>query len=589
MGGEILEGLAVQLHQSLTDNGLVLTVAALHVHHLGDGHTTGDPLLGGLGQVGDLGQVAGHTVLNQHGGVVAQGVAVVSVEVGGESAAAFVAQEVMLGGELAVVGSGGLPGLQVLGHQSGEQLLGLDEGNLHVAVGVTLQEQLLLDALGQDGEDSHGLLGQAVFDEGVLVLPGGQSAKLSGLLTGQQLVDLGDQHGELGNELHNALGDDGDAEVHAALGTGGHGIGNVVGDLSQGHLLGSHFLADQADVGLGLQGALQSHMRGGTAHDLDEVPVLLGGVGVTLNVADDLGVGLGGGVEAEGALDILVLQVAVDGLGAADDLDAGVVGSAVLSQNSGVGVGVVAADDDQRVDTVLAAVGDNDLKLLLGLQLGTAGADDVEAAGVAVLVDVLIAENDEVVIQQAGGAALEAIQFIFLVGGLQGIVQTADHVVAAGSLTAGQDYAHHQLAGFRGVLTLFEDDLVLAVGVGEQRLDLLLVSHRLGGAAAADGNLGNTVSEHTGQLGGILVSGNLQRGQFHIVIHSLCSIRTKYCLYIICHNAKKVKSELVFFLPNIHLEKGRIYVIMVSEKAGARPAKKERIDTNASRNYNRNV
>ena len=72
----------------------------------------------------------------------------------------------------------------------------------------------------------------------------------------------------------------------------------------------------------------------GTAHNLYKVPVLLGGVGITLNVANNLAVGLGSGVEAEGALDILVLQVAVNGLGAADDLHAGVVGNIQRDANS---------------------------------------------------------------------------------------------------------------------------------------------------------------------------------------------------------------------------------------------------------------
>ena len=46
------------------------------------------------------------------------------------------------------------------------------------------------------------------------------------------------------------------------------------------------------------------------------MPVFLGGVAVALDVADNLGVNLGGGVEAERGLDEVVLQVAVDGLGA---------------------------------------------------------------------------------------------------------------------------------------------------------------------------------------------------------------------------------------------------------------------------------
>ena len=99
VGSEELEGGTLQFYQSLADNGLVSTVAALDVHHLGDGHTTCDPLFSGSLQVGNLGQVAGVAVLNQHSSIVAQRVAVVSIEVGGESAAAFVAQEVMQSGE----------------------------------------------------------------------------------------------------------------------------------------------------------------------------------------------------------------------------------------------------------------------------------------------------------------------------------------------------------------------------------------------------------------------------------------------------------------------------------------------------------
>ena len=45
--------------------------------------------------------------------------------------------------------------------------------------------------------------------------------------------------------------------------------------------------------------------------------------------------------------------------------------------------------------------------------------------------------------------------------------------MAAGCLTAGQDDTHDLLLGLRGVLTLLEGDLVLAVGVGELGGNLL--------------------------------------------------------------------------------------------------------------------
>ncbi len=54
-------------------------------------------------------------------------------------------------------------------------------------MGVALQKQLLLDALGQNGVNtSMDCLVRAILDEGVLALPGGQSIELGGLLPGQQ-------------------------------------------------------------------------------------------------------------------------------------------------------------------------------------------------------------------------------------------------------------------------------------------------------------------------------------------------------------------------------------------------------------------
>lgn len=107
---------------------------------------------------------------------------------------------------------------------------------------------------------------------------------------------------------------------------------------------------------------------------------------------------------------------------------------------------------------------------------------------------------------------MEPVEDIFLVAGLQRVVQAADDVVAAGRLTAGKNHAHDLLLRHRGVLTLLEGDLVFAVGIGEQRLDLFLIRDALGGAAAAHTNIRNPVSEHTRKLGTVLVSCNLERG-----------------------------------------------------------------------------
>ena len=44
----------------------------------------------------------------------------------------------------------------------------------------------------------------------------------------------------------------------------------------------------------------------------------------------------------------------------------------------------------------------------------------------------------------------------------------------------------------------------------------VLIGNALGGTAVADGDFGNAVSQHAGQLGGILISCDLQGGQVHM-------------------------------------------------------------------------
>ena len=111
----------------------------------------------------------------------------------------------------------------------------------------------------------------------------------------------------------------------------------------------------------------------------------------------------------------------------------------IFSQNSSVCIRVITTDDYDSSDAVLLAHALGNGELLLGFQLGSAGADDVKSAGVAVLVDVCVVKDHVVVFQQTAGAALKAVEDILLVAGLQRVIQAANHVVAAGSLTAGED------------------------------------------------------------------------------------------------------------------------------------------------------
>ena len=297
----------------------------------------------------------------------------------------------------------------------------------------------------KDCEYSHGLLGEAVLDEGILICPGRKRIERLCLLAREELVDLSDQFGELRDKLYDAFRNEGNTEVVAIISACLNRVRDLVSDLGERLLLGCDFFTDQADVGLCLQRALKCDMRSGAAHQLDEMPVLLSGISVALDITDHFAVGLGSCIKTEGSLDILVLEVAVDGLGASDDLNACIIRSHILSKYCCVRVGIVAADDHDRGDAVLLAVLRYDLELRNGLKFGSAGADDIETAGISVLIDELVCHLDIIIVDQTARAALEAEKNIILVGCFQCIVKAADDIVSARCLSAGKDHANNLL------------------------------------------------------------------------------------------------------------------------------------------------
>ena len=117
-----LERLAIQFDQRLLDDRLVLTVTALDVHHLRDRHTAGNPLCGRLRQVGDLGEISVVAILDEHEGIITQGIAVIGIKIGRECTSSLITQEMMQRAELAVVGTGLLSLGQLVLDESGEQL-----------------------------------------------------------------------------------------------------------------------------------------------------------------------------------------------------------------------------------------------------------------------------------------------------------------------------------------------------------------------------------------------------------------------------------------------------------------------------------
>ena len=83
--------------------------------------------------------------------------------------------------------------------------------------------------------------------------------------------------------------------------------------------------------------------------------VLLGGEGIHADVADKLRVDLAGSVEAEGDGDVVVLQIAINGLRTADHVSAVVDALEVLGEDGSVGVGVISSNHNQTVQFQLIA------------------------------------------------------------------------------------------------------------------------------------------------------------------------------------------------------------------------------------------
>ena len=506
--GESLEGFAVEFDEGLADHGFHVAVAAFHIHHHGDGHTAGDPLFGRCGGVLHDGHVAGLAVGDELRSRCTECVAVVGIEVGGSGAASFVTEEVVEGRELAYVFTFLLPGGELFGYHFAEELLGFDERNLYVAVGVAFGGELLSDAFGKRGVDGC-IGGRKFFEHPSALLSGFHFLGLGG---GKEVVELGDEFFERGDELDEAFGDEHRAEVVAGFGALGDNACDVSHHVVEALFLSLHFFGDEADVGLHLQGAFEGDVRSRATHEFDEVPVLASGVGVALDVTDHFCVSFASGVETERRFDLVVLEVPVNRLGATDHLHAGVLGGEVFGEYASVGVRVVPTDDDHGVDAEFADDFETLFELCFFFELRTTRTNHVETTGVAVFVDEGVGHFEILVINETAGAHEEAVELRSGVLLLETVIETANHVVTAGSLTAGEDDADVDGSIFLLFVGGFEADEGHAVGVGEECFDFFLIVNTLRGVSLYNFHV---AAQTGGEFGAISRTSDLQCAFFH--------------------------------------------------------------------------
>ena len=423
---ELLIRQSVQLHKSLLDDRLVLSVSSFNVHHHGNRNATGSPLVDRGVQVGDGGHHAVQAFVDENTSIVAEGVAVVGIEARRQATATFVAEEVTERVEAAVVLSLLLQLLQLLLDTADDELFSFDLGDLDITVGIAIQRQLVTQGLGQVVEQVSALFLELAGD-----------FFLTARTLSNHFVQLLDQGAHFRNELDQTFGKQDDTVVLANLASLHDQFHDFLGDLLDRLLLLLDLLADEGEVGVGLEGTFHGDVGGGAAHQTNEVVVLLGGESIHANIANQFGVDFASGVETEGDGDVVVLQVTVDGLGTANDVGAVVNALEILGKQGSVGVGVISTNHNETVQVEVVADLGGGLELVVSLDLITARADHIESTHISVLVHELVIDLDVLSSENATRTVAEAIHIAADL--LDKVVNTSNDVMTAGSLTTGKN------------------------------------------------------------------------------------------------------------------------------------------------------
>ena len=456
-----------------------------------------------------------------------------------------------------------LQDVQVVVHQPHEDALGVDLGELEVAVAVALGQQPLLKKLGQvveqilvagvpqlEGGVVARALGQAVQIFELLFYGGEGRVKVAvprAVVLGDDGVQLHDEHLHLVDELEHPFRDHDHAVVlarrralddpvadHAREVPQGHPVGGVVGRVVAPGLFHPVFvheinqvLADDRDVGVGLKRDLEREVARHPTHDLADVVVLDVRARVVAEPGDGVGEGARGRVEPEGdraehvPVVVAHLDIAVDRLGHPDHLDP--VAEHRLGQEGRVGVGVVPAHDHERVQPEVLAGPARHVHLLVGVDLGATRLEHRESAEVAVGVDPLPGDLDPLVFDHPVGADQEPEQTVVRVGTLGGVEQAGNHVVSTGGRAAGKHDADVPPAGaslryLPGRLTTHHLDPV-ADDVGQQALGLLVDGEavpigllKCGAAVVENRARRRAVGSTSVQLDTAIVDGALENG-----------------------------------------------------------------------------
>ena len=221
-------------------------------------------------------------------------------------------------------------------------------------------------------------------------------------------------------------------------------------------------------------------MRSRTTHQLDEMPVFTSGITIALYVSYQFTIGLTCSIKTKAGLNLLVLQVAVNSLGATNNLNSIVLSCVVLGQNTSIGIRVVSTNNDQSFDAKFTQNLNTTFKLTFFLQLCTSRTNDIKTTSIAIFVDESICKFYILMVNQTTRSHQETIQLAVRIERLHSVIKTTDNVVAARSLTTTKDDTYVEWLQSLLFASLKSNNWH-TISIGEHGLNLILVTYTLGG------------------------------------------------------------------------------------------------------------
>ena len=163
---------------------------------------------------------------------------------------------------------------------------------------VSVSNHLLLDSFWKDGVYSERFCRKILVHKDDLILNGLDCIELI-TLSCKDVIDFSNKRLDFRYEFDKAFWDEDNAEVHSLLSSLYNAGSNIVCNLGKRHCILLDLFRNETNVWLSFKSTLKSDVGSTSAHELDEVPILLCTVCISFDVADKFSESLCSGIETE--------------------------------------------------------------------------------------------------------------------------------------------------------------------------------------------------------------------------------------------------------------------------------------------------